>query len=105
MDLGYLYQVEDSEIFVSSRPKRFTSDKTGYDPDAYLSVTDTFCSPIVGKILMWFPWNEGRKPIPECYYATVRTLIWWVEKLRLPKIQIFCDGGTHRSVTVFGAYE
>jgi hypothetical protein len=24
--------------------------------------------------------------------------------VKVPKIQIFCDGGTHRSVTVFGAF-
>ena len=41
-DIGYLYKVKESEVFVSSRPKKLSPDKedeTGYNPDAYLSVT------------------------------------------------------------------
>ena len=60
--------------------------------------------PPQGKHFAWFPWNEGRQPIPEMYYATNRVLNWWIHYLKAKNIQIFCDGGTHRSVTVFGAY-
>ena len=105
---GFYYQVKESRIFVRNRPKSLEIGAKGFDAedeaDAYLSVTDTFVVPPTGKIFVWFPWNEGRKPIPEMYYATNKALIWWVHYLKLKKIQIFCDGGSHRSVTVFGAF-
>ena len=102
---GFLYKVNESEIFVSGRPKGLFSVKvSSYDADAYLGVTDSFCSIPVGKMFVWFPWNEGRMPIPEMYYACNKALIWWVQYKKVPKIQVYCDGGTHRSVTVFGAF-
>ena len=52
----------------------------------------------------WFPWNESRMPIPELYYACNRVLLWWVHYQKTPKIHLYCDGGSHRSVTVFGAF-
>lgn len=104
-DSGFLYKVKSTEIFVSSRPKKMDQrGAEGYEPDAYLSVTDTFCTPPDGKPYVWFPWVESRYPIPEMFYACNRALIWWVHYHKLSKVQVFCDGGTHRSVTVFGAF-
>jgi len=103
-EVGYIYKIDKSEILVSSQPTKLFGSKSSYEAAAYLSVTDSFCSPPEGVIYTWFPWNEGRMPIPEMYYACNRSLGWWVHKQQLPKIQIFCDGGTHRSVTVFGAF-
>ena len=106
---GFIYKVYDSNISVRNRPKSLelgsnNNPLSQEEVDAYLSVTDTFVTPPVGKIFVWFPWNEGRSPIPEMYYATNRVLNWWVFNQKLKNIQIFCDGGTHRSVTVFGAF-
>ena len=105
-DRGFIYTLGETEVFVSSRPKRLFSKEDGaeFNPDAYLSVTDTFCSPVENKIFTWMPWNEQRYPTPELFYAVNRSLNWWIEKQKLKKVQIFCDAGTHRSVTVFGAY-
>lgn len=104
---GFFYNVEESEILVRNRPKTLshglpTSEVD--DADAYLSVTDTFVVAPPNKVLVWFPWNEGRMPTPEMYYATNKVLNWWVFYQKMKKIQVFCDGGTHRSVTVFGAF-
>jgi len=106
---GAIYKVNESSIFVRNRPKSLEigSNKNTWnneDADAFLSVTDTFVTPPEGKIFVWFPWNEGRSPIPEMYYATNKVLNWWVFYQKVKNIQIFCDGGTHRSVTVFGAF-
>ena len=105
---GVIYQVNDTSIFVRNRPYSLechVEEKEEIDKaDAYLSVTDSFVVPPVGKPFVWFPWNEGRHPIPEMYYATNRVLNWWVLYQKLKRIQIFCDGGSHRSVTVFGAF-
>lgn len=105
---GFTYQVKESTIFVRNRPKNLSHNEDGYTDaekaDAYLSVTDTFVVAPINKIFVWFPWNEGRDPIPEMYYATNKVLNWWINYQKLKSIQIFCDGGTHRSVTVFGAF-
>lgn len=105
---GYKYKVGESEIFVRNRLK---SDHIGNlqleteEPaDAYISVTDTFVDAPPGKLLMWMPWNESRKPSPELYYAVNRALLQWTHYQKIKKIQVFCDAGTHRSVTVFGAF-
>jgi len=106
-DFGFIYKVKESEIFVSNRPRHLFGDSLGesnFDADAYLGVTDAWPISPKNKILVWFPWHEGRMPIPEMYYACNRSLIWWVHYQKLPKIQIYCDAGTHRSVTVFGAF-
>lgn len=115
--MKFSYQVEESTIIVSSRPKSLSqgADRMGAEPDAaidpteqadaYMSVTDTFCSPPTGgQPFVWIPWNEGRKPHPELYYAANRALIWWVHYEKRKRIILFCDGGTHRSVTIFGAF-
>jgi hypothetical protein len=116
MDHGFIYKVRESEIYVRNRPKCLTIGEAEYknpkkqkvaavdQADAYLSVTDSFCIAPPGKQYMWFPWNEGRQPIAEMFYATNKTLNWWTHYMKLKKIQVFCDGGTHRSVTVFGAF-
>lgn len=104
----FMYKIGGTEIVVRGRPKHLEiGAKTVEedDPcDAYLSVTDTFVVAPQGKIFVWFPWNEGRSPIPEMYYATNRVLHWWIHYQKLKRVCIFCDGGSHRSVTVFGAY-
>jgi hypothetical protein len=101
---GFLYTLGETKIFVSNRPKSLFGKNSKFEADAFLSVTDTFCVAPEGKIFVWFPWNEGRYPTPEMYYACNKALAWWVFNQNLPNIQIFCDGGTHRSVTVFGAF-
>lgn len=96
------------KVYVRNRPRSFDIGAKHYnsadEADAYLSVTDTFCVPPVGKPFVWVPWNEGRMPTPELYYACNKALIWWTHYAKLPYIQVFCDGGTHRSVSVFGAF-
>jgi len=107
-DSGYIYKVGDSEVLVSNQPRKLfghgSDISKNYDADAYLGVTDSFCTIPVDKMFMWFPWNEGRQPIPEMFYACNRALLWWVHYKKIPKIHLFCDGGSHRSVTVFGAF-
>jgi hypothetical protein len=109
---GFLYKLWDSEIFVRNRPRTLSIGERGDkeevaledQADAYLSVTDTWCVAPSGKQFAWVPWNESRCPTGEQFYACNKTILWWAYYMKLPKIQIFCDGGTHRSVTVFGAF-
>lgn len=105
---GFTYKVKDTSVFVRNRPRSLEIDckkfKDEDKADAYLSVTDTFCFAPKGKPFVWVPWNEGRKPTPEQYYAVNRALLWWIHYKKLKKVHIFCDGGTHRSVTMFGIF-
>ena len=105
---GYIYKIGESEIFVRNRPYSLETDarkwKDEDEADAYMSVTDSFVVPPVGKPFAWMPWNEGRVPTPELYYGCLRVLNWWIFYQKVKRIQLFCDGGTHRSVTIFGAY-
>lgn len=105
---GYYYQVGESRILVRNRPVSLEIGAKALEEvdkaDAYLSVTDTFCTPPSDRPFVWYPWNEDWGPKLEMYYAVNRALIWWVHYQKLKNIQIFCDGGTHRSVTVFGAF-
>lgn len=107
----------DTTIIVSSRPRSLSHSaderkeaskecRKQEKADAYLSVTDSFCvAPSRAKVpFVWLPWNEGRKPHPELYYGANKTLIWWVHYQKFKKILVFCDGGSHRSVTIFGIF-
>lgn len=97
---GFIYRVENSDVFVSNR----VQDADCWPADAYFSVTDTFVQPVEGKPFVWHPWNESRKPTPELYYACNKVLYWWLHKQKYQKIRLFCDAGSHRSVTVFGIF-
>lgn len=105
---GFIYQVGETTVIVRNRPKSFEMDANKFDEDdradAYLSVTDSFVVAPMDKPFVWVPWNEERYPTIEQYYACNRVLIWWIFYMKLKKVQIFCDAGTHRSVTVFGAF-
>lgn len=108
---GYLYRVWDSEIYVRNRPRSLSiSERKDGEivpedlADAYLSVTDTWCVGPPGVPFTWIPWNEDRYPTADLFYGVNKTLIWWTHYMKLKRIQVFCDGGTHRSVTVFGAF-
>jgi hypothetical protein len=102
------YKVKESTVIVSGRPKKLTQGPDDFadtpDVDAFLSVTDTWVVPCPNKIFVWLPWNEGRNPSHELWYSANKTLIWWIHYQKLKKINVFCDAGTHRSVSVFGAF-
>jgi len=99
-----------TEVFVRNRPRSFEMDAENdqrdvdLNADAYVSVTDSFVTAPKNKPFVWVPWNEGRKPHPELYYATNKMLNWFINYQKLKRVQVFCDGGSHRSVTVFGAF-
>lgn len=106
--MRFSYKVKETEVIVRGRPKSLETDAKAFlgedEADAYLSVTDTWVVPPKDKIFVWMPWNEGRMPTPELYYACNRALIWWIHYQKLKRVQVFCDAGTHRSVTIFGAF-
>lgn len=106
--MNLLYKVGESNVIIRNRPKKLIHGEDDFDEedraDAYLSVTDTWLAPPHDRIFVWCPWNEDRYPTPDMLYATVRTLMWWIHYQKIKNIQVFCDGGTHRSVTVFGAF-
>ena len=101
---GFKYRVGETEVHVRNRPTRIIMSLDPPEASAYLSVTDSWVSPATGVTHMWFPWNEGRQPTGEMFYATNRVLDFWIRRQKMKRVDIFCDGGTHRSVTVFGAF-
>ena len=113
------YRIKDDKhnttVIVSSRPKTLShgvgerekmtaKERREERADAYMSVTDTFCTAPKDKPFVWLPWNEGRYPYPELYYSANRALIWWIHYQKLKRVILFCDGGSHRSVTIFGVF-
>lgn len=107
-DLRYsAYKVDQTEVIIAGRPDSIDNrhlDKTFIESvDAWLSVTDRFIEYPVTRY-QWFPWQENGPPQNEVLYGSLKTLHYWIDKLKLKRIYIHCDAGTHRSPSVFGAY-
>lgn len=101
------YKVGDTVVYVAGRPdyeRQGTSELIDLtDVEGWLSVTDRFVPHPLGH-QAWHPWRESGPPKPEVLFGTLKTLHYWIDELKLSKVFIHCDAGTHRSVTVFGAY-
>lgn len=106
--MRFSYKVWDSEVIVRNRPhKLIIGEKDFKDEDradAYLSVTDTWVDLPNDRPFVWLPWNEGRDLTPDHIYGVNRSLLFWTYYKKLKSIQFFCDGGTHRSVSLFGSF-
>ncbi|MCX9024672.1 MAG: hypothetical protein OIN85_01085 [Candidatus Methanoperedens sp.] len=101
------YKVGDTVVHVAGRPDyRPEAIDKNYLAKVYawLSVTDRFVPPPPGAYSQWSPWIENGPPDMEVLFTCLKVLHYWIDELKLPEVVIHCDAGTHRSVTVFGAY-
>ena len=100
------YQVnEDTVVMIGARP-----DFSGTTPEffksvnGWINVSDRIVRYPPNVSTFWFPWNEAGEPSLEVIFSCLKTLNYWINELKLPRIYLSCDGGTHRAVTLFGFY-
>jgi len=101
------YKVGETTVLVAGRPDYPSSCDSEFDLDeidAWMNITDRFVPQPMWTFQAWFPWRESGPPSPEVIHGSLRTLHYWIDQLKLSHVFIHCDAGTHRSVTVFGAY-
>jgi hypothetical protein len=100
------YQVDDTEVLVGPR-----LDGMGCDPDffksvhGWLVVTEGWVEYPISANVRWFPWKETTENFPDTVlFGSLHTLHHWIKQLKLPRIYIHCDLGTHRAPSTFGAF-
>lgn len=100
------YKVDDTEVLVGPR-----LDGMGCDPDffksidGWLVVTESWVEYPVTANVRWFPWKESTENFPDTtLFGSLHTLNHWIKKLKLKRIYIHCDLGTHRAPSTFGAF-
>lgn len=101
------YKVGETTVFVAGRPDYNSSCDSEFDLDeidGWMNITDRFVPQPEWTYQAWFPWRESGPPSPEVLHGSLRTLHYWIDQLKLKHVFVHCDAGTHRSVTVFGAY-
>lgn len=101
------YFVNKTEVVIGRRPNigEGISKKLFDSFDAILSVTETYLAYPVDKLTAWFPWKEIREHCPDyVLFSSLKTLNYWINELKLKKVYIHCDLGTHRAPTIFGAF-
>lgn len=106
-DLDYhAYYINNTEVIIG---KRMLS--IGCDPDffktinGWLTVTDTYVEYPPQTNHYWFPWKEQSENFPDTVlFGSLKILNYWINELKLPRIYIHCDAGTHRAPSVFGAF-
>lgn len=100
-----IYKVGDTEVIIAGRPDmKGVGTEFFQSVDAWMNLSDRFIEyPAVRYA--WFPWVEdGRAPPKELLYGALKTLHYWIDQLKLKRIYVHCDAGTHRSPSTFGAY-
>jgi hypothetical protein len=102
------YKVNQTEVMVGPRldyESRGCSQKFFDSVSAWLSVTESYIEYPITANVRWFPWKEGIEPLPDhALYGSLKHLDYWINKLKLPRVYIHCDLGTHRAPSVFGAF-
>lgn len=100
------YQVDDTEVLVGPR-----LDGMGCTPEffnsinGWLVVTESWVEYPVTANVRWFPWKEMTENFPDTtLFGSLHTLHHWIKQLKLARIYIHCDLGTHRAPSTFGAF-
>lgn len=101
---GVIYSVNGTEIIVGNRPDLGTTRAFFSSIDGWINISDRLVLFPKGSLSQWSPWNEDGSPQYETLFSVLKTLNYWVNDLKLNRIFINCDAGTHRSVTLFGFY-
>lgn len=107
------YQVLDTEVLVGYRPNIvlheddaiYAMNVSLYNSiDSFINVGDNFVGHRADKLSGYFPFNEAGSPTIETVCAALETLDYQIRVLRLKRIYIHCDLGSHRAPTIFGMY-
>lgn len=100
------YLVDDTEVLVGPR-----LDGMGCTPEffqsinGWLVVTEGWVEYPITANVRWFPWKETTENFPDtALFGSLHTLHHWIKQLKLPRIYIHCDLGTHRAPSTFGAF-
>lgn len=102
------YIVGSTEVLVGPR---LDSEFRGCSKDffnsvsAWLSVTESYIVYPIEANVRWFPWKEHVEPLPDhVLYGSMKMLNYWINELKLPRVYVHCDLGTHRAPTILGAF-
>lgn len=107
------YKVLDTEVLIGNRPniskahsgKLFAmNDKLYNSIDSFINVSDNFVEHRADKQNVFLPFNEEGNPTIETVASFLQTLDYQIRVLRLKRIYIHCDLGSHRAPSMFGFY-
>jgi hypothetical protein len=102
------YKVNQTEVLVGPRidlDSRGCSKSFFDSVHGWCSVTESYVEYPVEANVRWFPWKEHKEKLPDhVLFGTMKMLNFWINELKLPRIYIHCDLGTHRAPTVLGAF-
>ena len=99
------YKVNNTLILIGARPDYSGTTYTEYKSiEGWINVSDRFVKHEKGTSTLFAPWNEAGQPSIEAIFSVLKTLDYWINELKLKKIYMHCDGGTHRAVSLFGFY-
>lgn len=100
------YKIDQTEVLVGGR-----LDFKGCDPnffksvDGWLVVTESWIPYPLSANVRWFPWKELSENFPDTVlFGTLKTLHHWIKDLKISRIYLHCDGGTHRAPSTLGAF-
>jgi hypothetical protein len=100
------YKVDETEVLVGPR-----LDGMGCAPeffksiDGWLVVTESWVEYPITANVRWFPWKESTETFPDTtLFGSLHTLHHWIKQLKLARIYIHCDLGTHRAPSTLGAF-
>ena len=105
LDYHY-YTVDQTTVVIGPRHTTRGTDPDFFNSfDGFLVVTESYIEYPINKNVRWFPWKEITEKFADTtLFGSLKTLNHWINELKLKKIYIHCDGGTHRAPSVFGAF-
>lgn len=99
------YIIDNSIVMIGNRPDFYGTTNDFYKSvDGWINVSDRFVRHEKNVNNLFLPWNEGGQPQIEIIFSFLKTLDYWINELKLKRIYISCDGGTHRAPSMFGFY-
>lgn len=100
------FKIKDTEVIIGPRLISKGTDPAFFKSiDGFLVVTETYIEYPPNANVRWFPWLEGTKEFPEeVLFGGLKTLNNWINELKLNKIYIHCDLGSHRAPSILGAF-
>lgn len=101
---GAIYKIGSTEIFIGNRPDLGTNISFFNSIDGWINVSDRIVCYPKNSLSQWSPWNEDGSPQYETIWSILKTLNYWISDLKLQRIYMSCDAGTHRAVSMFGFY-
>jgi len=100
------FKIKDTEVLIGPRLISKGTDPSFFQSiQGFLVVTESYIEYPPTANVRWFPWLEGTKEFPEeVLFGGLKTLNNWINELKLNKIYIHCDLGSHRAPSILGAF-